>query len=296
MKFKPMLAGTCTDTSILRYPVLVSRKLDGIRAMVQGGILVSRTLKPIPNMHVQAMFKGLPEGLDGELIVGDPTSETCYRDTVSVVMSDDKHAEGIRFFAFDTFNTLDFYSRILQVENLCNRKACASDHLIFVRHTKIHSEEDLQGYETIALEDGYEGVMIRDMGALYKQGRSSEKQGWLLKLKRFTDMEATVIGMEELEHNNNVATTNALGRTERSSAKAGKVGGGTMGKLLVKGLNGDYKDVEFAVGSGFDQAQRDACWLNPPIGAIAKVKYFSVGCKDKPRHPIFLGFRDKRDM
>lgn len=293
MKFKPMLAGTCTDTSTLRYPVLLSRKLDGIRAMVQNGILVSRTLKPIPNIHVQDKFKGLLEGLDGELIYRNPKSPTCYRDTVSIVMSDDKPADDIKFFVFDRFdNEKLFQDRRFEAHTGTR----AHNDVINVFSSEILDETELQAFEAEALEAGYEGVMIRDPQSPYKQGRSSEKQGWLLKLKRFTDMEAEVLGMEELQHNENEATTNALGRTERSSAKAGKVAGGTMGKLLVRGLNGDYKDVEFAVGSGFDQAQRDACWLNPPIGAIAKVKYFSVGCKDKPRHPIFLGFRDKRDM
>ena len=67
MTFRPMLASHCKDMSNLRFPVLVSKKLDGVRASVQGGRLMSRSLKPIPNENVQAMFKGLPEGLDGEL-------------------------------------------------------------------------------------------------------------------------------------------------------------------------------------------------------------------------------------
>ena len=86
MTFRPMLASHCKDTSKLKFPVLVSKKLDGVRASMQGGILLSRSLKPIPNVHVQEMFKGLPEGLDGELIFGDPCSPTAYRDTVSIVI------------------------------------------------------------------------------------------------------------------------------------------------------------------------------------------------------------------
>lgn len=32
------------------------------------------------------------------------------------------------------------------------------------------------------------------------------------------------------------------------------------------------------------------------IGLWAKVKYFEHGQKDVPRHPVFLGFRDKEDL
>ena len=51
---KPMLAALCEDVTKLRYPVIASPKLDGIRALVIDGQLVSRTLKPIPNRYVQS--------------------------------------------------------------------------------------------------------------------------------------------------------------------------------------------------------------------------------------------------
>ena len=78
--FKPLLAWKPEKNQVLEvelaklrvWPRLVSRKLDGIRATVQGGRLRSRTLKDIPNVNVQKMFAGLPEGLDGELIFGKP--------------------------------------------------------------------------------------------------------------------------------------------------------------------------------------------------------------------------------
>jgi DNA ligase-1 len=67
-----------------------------------------------------------------------------------------------------------------------------------------------------------------------------------------------------------------------------------MGKLLVRGINGEFKGVEFKIGSGFTDAHRILLWNQPKIamiGSIVKYKYFKVGCKDKPRQPIYLGFR-----
>ena len=54
--WKPMLATAIEDVSTIKFPVLASQKLDGIRATVQGGRLLSRSLKEFPIVHVQAFF------------------------------------------------------------------------------------------------------------------------------------------------------------------------------------------------------------------------------------------------
>lgn len=302
-KFKPMLADKVTDVSALRFPVLASKKLDGVRCLVQDGRLVSRTLKPIPNVNVQKKFAGLPEGTDGELIVGDPRDPEAYRRTVSVVMSDDKPTNFIKgyevyYYIFDTFSDAG--------DPFIHRAAATSDTAIkyyrqdvaHVDQVEIKNADELQRLEEAWLAEGYEGVMLRDPLGPYKQGRSSERQGWLLKLKQFEDAEAVVIGYEEENENTNTATTNALGRTERSTAKAGMVGKGTLGKFTVVGVGGTYDKVEFGVGGGFDAAQRKNFWADREnlLGHILKFKYFASGSKERPRFPIFLGWRDERDM
>jgi DNA ligase-1 len=93
---KPMLAGKA-DLKELHFPVMVSPKFDGVRALVVVSrvigrsfgacVLVLRNLKPIPNLKVQELFSRLPEGFDGELIDGDPTAPDAYRKTVSRVFS-----------------------------------------------------------------------------------------------------------------------------------------------------------------------------------------------------------------
>ncbi len=301
MTFKPMLASHCKDTSKLKFPVLASKKLDGVRATVQGGRLLSRSLKPIPNVHVQARFEGLIEGFDGELIFGDPCSPSAYRDTVSIVMSDDKPADGINLHLFDRFEPQGFSTRIRHVESLlCQRITMEDDHLRFVRHALIHTLEELDQFEADALAEGNEGVMIRSLDGPYKQGRSSEREAYLLKLKRFEDTEAVVTGTYELMHNDNVAFTNELGRTARSTAKAGKVGMDSLGGFTVRGVGAPYDGVEFDVanGEGMTQELRKQLWgvRESLVGKIMKVKFFPTGGKDRPRHPLWLGWRDERDL
>lgn len=285
--FKPMLA-TDADLTKLRFPLLASPKLDGIRAIVRDGVVYSRSNKPIPNKHVQRKFSHLRH-FDGELIVGDPTSKSVYRDTVSVVMSDDKPALDVFFYAFDHIERLDaaYFRRREEIGpislDVCVHAQCEITHL-----------DDLLAYESDCLEGGYEGLILRDPNAPYKRGRSTVKEGYLLKLKRFTDAEFEVIGYEERMHNANEATTNELGRTARSSHKAGKVGLGDLGALVLKG-----DGFTFSVGTGFDDATRKALWEirdSGLVGRLAKIKYFAVGMKTAPRHPVFLGWRDGRDL
>ena len=296
--FKPMLApNESTDTSKLNFPLFASLKLDGIRATVQGGVLMSRNLKPLPNVNIQKVFGALPEGTDGELIYGDPTAEFAFNDTTSIVMSTHKPIDGVRFYIFDAFEHRPFSQRLQTISNTFIVINTAIP-IALVDQKLIHDEKELLEFEKEALDAGHEGLMLRSLDSPYKQGRCTLKQGWLLKLKRFVDAEAKIIGFVEEQKNTNEAKTNALGHTERSSKKEGMVGKGTLGKFEVIGINGTYKDVEFSVGGGFTAAQRQDFWINRKklIGKIIKYKYFPTGSVERPRFPVFKGFRDKRDM
>lgn len=299
MIFKPMLAGTIEDTSKLKYPLFASFKYDGIRAMMQDGRLVSRKLKLIPNLQVQEKFAMIPDGIDGELLAKDPTDKNAMQNTSTAVMSRSKDATDVVFYVFDVYDpTLPFHERLKKAARLMHPIADKIVGWQIVQQELINSEDELLIFEKKALELGYEGVMVRSIDGPYKQGRSTENQGWLLKLKRFLDAEAEVLSVYEEMENTNVATKDALGHTERSSHKAGMVGKDTLGGFDVRGINGEFKDVEFRVpGNTTDELQKKY-WKNRKnlIGKIIKYKYFPIGVKDKPRLPIFLGFRDKRDM
>ncbi len=95
--FKPMLAGKAPkDLTLLTYPVLASPKLDGIRCIIINSQARSRSMKLIPNVSVRRALEGLPDGIDGELMV-DGGFSACS----SAFMSRDKVIEDFWFFAFD---------------------------------------------------------------------------------------------------------------------------------------------------------------------------------------------------
>lgn len=292
---KPMLAATVESYDQLKnlYPLLASPKLDGIRALILDGVVVSRNLKQIPNSHVQELFGHLPNGFDGELIVGDPTSKTCFRDTTSGCMSIDGQPK-VKFYVFDMVDqSITFEARYDHLKKFF--KAYKDKNVQLVPQKNIKDSFELHEYESTMLDRGYEGVMVRSPDGIYKFGRSTLNETYLMKLKQFKDSEAKILAVEELMHNNNEQTKDALGRVKRSSHKAGKIAAGCMGSLSVKDI---YTGVTFDVGAGFTQADRDTLWKEKDKlkGKIIKYKYFPTGSKDKPRFPVFLGFRDMKDF
>lgn len=293
MSFRPMLASPA-DFRILKYPLFASPKLDGIRAVVLDGKLVSRKLLNIPNKHIFSQLSR-PEfdGLDGELIVGSPTADDVYRVTSSAVMSH----EGEPNFSFWMFDccTMDapFADRLAWVEGYA--KECGIDLLKPLHHWRIENEDDLLRIEAFCVEKGYEGLILRSADGRYKHGRSTAREQYMLKVKRFEDSEAEVLEVIEEMHNGNTAETDNLGRTKRSKAKDGLIGKGSMGALRVADLK---TGVEFEIGTGFTAADRALWWKRRDRvqGYVVKYKFFPVGVKDKPRHPVYLGERHAGDM
>lgn len=288
-----MLAHSKTpDLEKLSFPVLVQPKLDGIRAVVKDRRLLSRSLKAIPNAEIRAVLEQAPyEGLDGELIVGDPTADDCYRRTCSFVMAEDKTGEPWTFFVFDQHDSDKPVEK--RIDLMARLAASMNPNVTIVPTSPAPDADELARLEAQYLSEGYEGGIIRIPGSAYKFGRSG-KAGPLLKLKRYIDYEAEVTEVVEELHNGNEAKTNELGRTQRSSHAENKIGKGTMGALTVVALNGPHEGVEFKVGTGFTAAVRAELWEERDfvVGRIAKIKSFPVGTKDRPRHPVWLGWRD----
>jgi DNA ligase-1 len=286
MSFKPMLASPA-DFDSLVFPKLISPKLDGVRAVVIDGVVYGRSLKPIRNQQVQELF-GRREfnGLDGELIVGDPTGADVFRTTSSVVNSVDKTGD-IFFHVFDDITEPDkpFMHRLDT-----GLGKVAGDQMLWVDQVQVDFLSDMESWEECYLAQGYEGAMLRDPNATYKFGRSTAKEQILLKVKRFTDSDAVVIGFQELMHNGNEAKINELGLTERSSHKENKHGMGILGALVCRDPHG----TQFNIGTGFTQADREQIWQERDhlLHKTVKYKSFQVGVKEAPRHPVFLGWRD----
>jgi len=294
-----MLAAKATDSELQALftkgrSFLLSPKIDGIRALVVNGQLVSRTMKPIRNTYTQQLF-GRPEleGLDGELVVGNPWDKNLMQQTSSGVMSYDGKPD-VCFYVFDKWDDSGWFSgRIDTVRRIV--ESLGRVRLIYVNHTMAHSYEYLDRMEQEYLSKGYEGAMLRLPNGPYKQNRSTLKEAYLVKVKRFHDAEAIVLGWEPLMRNYNEQERDERGYAKRSHISSNKEADDLVGSLVVKCLE---TGQEFSVGSGFTENQRSEMYLqrHTLAGRLVKYKSFKVtGVKDKPRHPIFLGFRHEDD-
>jgi DNA ligase-1 len=297
MPFRPMLAAKSPRLEDLKYPVLASPKLDGVRATMSDGIMFSRTMKPIPNRAIQAYFGELSSMLnylDGELIVGRHDNGV-YRRTVSAVMSHEGNPmPSLVWHVFDQCRTAERFSqRLDRIRKRVYGGPVTCTAVEVLVHSILHSPEEVMAMHEAKVAEGYEGLILRNPYGLYKQGRSTLNEQGMVKVKMFEDSEATVLDVVELMHNDNPQAVSEIGTMKRSSHKANKRASGMMGALSVRDLT---TGVEFEIGTGFSDADRRAMWEQPPVGKIAKYKFFAGGVKDKPRFPVFLGWRSPTDI
>lgn len=331
--FKPLLAATCDDIRTLNYPVLASPKLDGIRCVKLDGKALSRKLKPIPNDFVRNWIEAnLPDGIDGELLVRGPRERLKqgalsgdwspvlmpFNEVSSAIMSKDGEPD-FMFLAFDLLEPVipfteypvgeafvPFEDRYDRLEHWFRHQWCGHEEgrLFVVPHNLIENARAMQALVEEHTASGYEGTMVRDPNGRYKFGRSTVREGILLKIKAFVDEEATVIGVVEQMHNANEATLDNLGHTKRSSAKAGKVGTGKLGALVCRLEDG----TEFEIGSGFTDSERLSLWYRATVNsALSGLGALLIGKQvkfkhqpppggrqpgEKPRFPVFLGWRE----
>lgn len=293
----------------LRYPVQVSPKLDGIRCHVEKSnlielpVVLSRKNKAIPNNYIRETLASLDFlHMDGELIVGKANTRDCYNRCQSGVMSQGGEPD-FRFFVFDNTDeaeaTTPFSARLEFLQK--KFRMLNNPKVVLLHHKWVYDIDELLAFETAMVIKGYEGLMIRDPHGVYKQGRSTLTESILIKVKRFVDGEAEILGCYEQETNLNEAVINEVGRSKRSSHKENKIPNGHLGGLHVRDLE---TGVEFDIGTmdGITRIQRKTLWeglqSDPDmlLGKKVKYKHFPIGQKDKPRHPILCGFRDDIDI
>lgn len=276
---------------------LASPKIDGIRAWVKDGQVLSKTGKPLPNPFLHELFGNL-NGADGEITVGPPyavdeNDDVFDRTRGHVMQKKPKDSVDFQFHVFDRWDTPDnpAYIRCVDLEEFRQQRVNIVLHGMYSNRTELDLSLDA------VVAKGYEGMMLRYEKAGYKYGQSTAKEGYLLKLKLFEDSEAVVLSVIEQTANTNEAKTDELGYTKRSSSKSGKVGKGTFGTFLAKDL---YSGRVFQVGNGKGITDRvRAEWWEAREtlpGKLFRYTYQKVGTKFKPRIPQFKAWVDATDL
>ncbi|MGB5054009.1 MAG: DNA ligase [Nitrospirales bacterium] len=234
----------------------VSEKLDGVRARWDGTHLISRggNVFAAPEWFTT----GLPAmPLDGELWMGRGR----YEEVSSIVRTQQPH-EGwrhVRFMIFDLpAHGGTFAQRVIAMNGL--KTESVSPYSGIIEQQRVGTEEDLLKWLHRVIDEGGEGLMLHRDTALYASGRSQD----LLKLKLFTDAEATVIGYRP-------------GKGQFS---------GLIGSLKVRTDSG----IIFFIGSGLSHEQRRR---PPPLQSRVTFRHQGLTENGIPRFPVFLRIRDE---
>lgn len=232
----------------------LSEKLDGVRAYWDGTRFLSRQGN---QFHVPEWFRAeLPaEPLDGEFWL----ERKAFQRTVSIVRRQDESPlwRSIRYLIFDApAHQGSFEQRLAHCRETFNRRQAQFVDVLAqdICRGREHLEQELE--RILAL--GGEGLMLREPGSSYEIGRSQT----LLKVKRFIDAEARVVGHEP-----------GKGRHK-----------GRLGALECELVGG----TKFSVGTGFSDAER---MQPPPIGATVTFRYQELSDRGVPRFPTFVRVR-----
>lgn len=314
---------------------LVSPKYDGWRCVIHPELgPVSNTLKPIRNTYTREwLAKHSPKWLDGELCVM-PINHANQMQMAQSAFSAEHGQPDFRYMVFDNFEAgqmcgfgirsedtktvrdvafKKWQDEVLHTDGAWWRIQLAPQH-------RVETVAELLELEEKYLAEGYEGVMVRSLDGKYKFGRSTLVQRGMIKMKRYIDAEAVVQGWSPLLLNQNDPKIDALGLQKRGFSKDGKIPDDSrVGSLLCKVITGRFKDTEFSIGSGFDDAARsemreqfrtheifpdiryaDATDMAGAkitrVGQIMTFKYQDHGSKDTVRQPIFKSWRSTDDI
>lgn len=318
-QFKPMLASDWDEAKV-QFPCIAQPKIDGVRGLNMTGRLTGRSLKAHKNVYATEFFSHPALiGFDGEFAVAEDTHPELCRLTSSA-MNTISGAPQLMWHLFDyitpvtaglpydrRYNLLDM--RLGEMSKDPELKFLMQ-HLDIVPMEWCDNMEDLLALDNEWLDLGYEGTIIRHPYQAHKQGRSTVKEGGLLRIKRFIDAEAVVIEIVEGQTNGNEAKVNELGHTERSTHQENMIPNGQVGSLTCRMLK-DVFDPQIKTKKLLSEGQivtvapgkmtaemRKHYFENPSelLGEAIKFKLFPKGGKDKPRFPTFQSIRAASDM
>lgn len=268
------------NLSNLKYPVLASPKMDGFRAVFwpkKGAPqFFTRSGRVYENQKLMEHFSAL-EGvnqyvLDGELYIHGET----FNNISSILRTEDIDIPGnLKFIAFDCIPLKDwdkqkcaisYEERLKLLREVLNDQVADYKRVIDVATDKCNNPKEVKDLYKKYLDQGYEGLMLRNPDAEYQWKRPTLKANVIIKLKPIETYDVKIIGFFEGEG----------------------ILSGTLGGVVV-----DFNGVKVRVGSGFSLDERQKIWNNKSkyLDSIIEVKGMEETQDGSLRHPIFLRLR-----
>jgi len=270
---------------------LLEPKLDGVRCITVVDHESRTVTQYTRNGKVLENFKHITEALEGYMdeigrsyVLDGEVVSNSFQDLMKQVhRKDNVHAEDAKLCLFDIVPLVEFKagesvqgqrrrSNMLKTfQNIFADTGCIE----IIPHTEVDldtmvGEVEFKDYNKKMVEEGYEGIMIKDIDNPYECKRSTS---WL-KMKPFIEVSLEVKDVEE-----------GTGRNE-----------GKLGAFICEGTD-DGRDIKVNVGSGFTDSNRDEFWNTRSTipGQIVEVRADAITQNQDGtyslRFPRFLRFR-----
>ncbi len=176
----PMLANKWEDREkYISEPFYVQPKLDGVRLLVSKSGCFSRTGKIVKGVEHLTEKLGDTEWLDGECYAPGMN----FEDLTSAFKMDPKSLE---FHGFDYFDTKRPDLPFAERQRILKDKTPTVVDTILVP-----KKSEMFKYHKQFVEEGHEGIMIRESTSIYEIGKRSN---YLLKFKEFQTEEYEIVG------------------------------------------------------------------------------------------------------
>ena len=288
--FECMLAhdGANHDSKITGKKIL-QPKLDGVRVLTIVDLESNTVTQYSRNGKELVNFTHITEGLArykdsflrSMVIDGEIVSKSFQDLMTQVHRKDNVQAQDARLMVFDMIPLFEFkqgkstmgqrrrHNFVLQHKELFDQVG-SIDIIpqIEVDLDTFMGDTEFKDYNKKMVEEGYEGIMVKDPDAKYECKRSTH---WL-KIKPFIEVSLTVVETEE-----------GTGRNQ-----------GKMGALICEGVE-DGKTIRVNVGSGFTDQDRDDFWNCRVDGQVIEVRADAITQNQDGsyslRFPRFLRFR-----
>ncbi len=279
---RPMLARTY-GPKYDKFPCYVQPKLNGVRCLYQyskgASCFQSRDEKLWSHkvlQHLEWELETLQPQLGSAILDGELYYHTwrLQRINSAIAVKRNEPTPDTPHISFHVFDVVDpsrpFSERWIPLRNLLAQANLP--HIHPVETSLVHDREQLERYFCMAVEQGYEGVMLRPDGP-YEFGETphgtQKRSKTLWKYKQWEDGEFECWGVTQGE-----------GKAD--------IGIGALELIAPTGWCGS----KFRVGTGFSDEERIAFAANPPIGQMVRVRYPYLSEDGVPQCPSFVAIME----